>query len=131
MKVLAIICNGSKILVGKLRQEKLADFGGLEYVFPGGSVEDNEAPINAVKREVLEETGLEINDFEIIAERIHPVTKFVIQYYYATAAVSDVNVNSPENDDIESYEWISLQVLQEKMPTVFPAVLEFIKVKLR
>lgn len=131
MKVLAIICNGSKILVGKLRQEKLADFGGLEYVFPGGSVEDNEAPINAVKREVLEETGLQINNFEMIAERVHPVTKYVIQYYFATTTVNDTNAKSNKNDDIDEYEWISLAELQTKMPTVFPAVLEFIEAKLR
>ncbi|MDY0118464.1 MAG: NUDIX domain-containing protein [Erysipelotrichaceae bacterium] len=42
------------------------DWPGL--TFPGGHIEDGEDPLNAVKREVKEETGLTISDVEFVDE---------------------------------------------------------------
>lgn len=57
IRVKALIINSTKeILLGK---------SDISYQFPGGHLEDNENLIEALKREVLEETGIEISDEEI------------------------------------------------------------------
>lgn len=53
--VSAVICRNKKILVVK-RSSTTHYFPGM-LVFPGGKREANESIIEAVKREVLEETG--------------------------------------------------------------------------
>ncbi|CFW92877.1 Putative NUDIX hydrolase [endosymbiont DhMRE of Dentiscutata heterogama] len=40
------------------------------WVFPGGKIEPNEAPLEAAKREAFEETNLVIEDLEIVAEKV-------------------------------------------------------------
>lgn len=57
IRVKALIINSTKeILLGK---------SDISYQFPGGHLEDNESLIEALKRETLEETGIEISDEEI------------------------------------------------------------------
>ena len=56
-RVKALIINSDKeILLGK---------SDISYQFPGGHLEDNESLIEALKREVLEETWIGLSDEEI------------------------------------------------------------------
>lgn len=52
----ALIINNGKILIG--------NENGV-FQFPGGHLEENESFNDCLKREVLEETGIKINDSEI------------------------------------------------------------------
>ena len=52
----ALIINGDNILIG--------NENGL-FQFPGGHLEENESFNDCLKREVLEETGISIDDSEI------------------------------------------------------------------
>lgn len=52
----ALIINNNKILIGNENDI---------YQFPGGHLEENETFNDCLKREILEETGIEIEDFEI------------------------------------------------------------------
>ena len=52
---LCMICDGSKVLV----EEKVGEGAGGIF-FPGGHVEEHEPVVDAVIREVKEETGLDI-----------------------------------------------------------------------
>ena len=57
VRVKALIINSNKeILLGK---------SDISYQFPGGHLEDNESLIEELKREVLEETGIELSNEEI------------------------------------------------------------------
>lgn len=55
----AFIINDGKVLIAKRKEEKM--FSGM-WDIPGGKLEDNESLYNGIKREVLEETGLEITE---------------------------------------------------------------------
>ncbi len=55
LRVAAIILDGEKILVTKMKKK---DFS--YYVLPGGGVEMDETIFEAIKREVKEETGLNV-----------------------------------------------------------------------
>ena len=50
-----------KILLVNSKNEVMLGYSHNEYQFPGGHVEDEEKLIEAVNREVLEETGIELN----------------------------------------------------------------------
>lgn len=106
----------------------------MKWVVPGGHIELNETPIDAAKREVLEETALEkinflsfmhkkIDDFENVKWELPPEFCFIekipknskeeshehIDYIYVAIVNScDVKLNSNEADDIK---WFSVDEL--------------------
>jgi 8-oxo-dGTP pyrophosphatase MutT (NUDIX family) len=58
-----IFSKDGKLLLGQNRK------GGVyegEYVIPGGGIEEGESKEDALKRELLEETGIDITDAKII-----------------------------------------------------------------
>lgn len=54
-----------KILIINSKNEILLAYSHNDYQFPGGHVEENETLIQAINREVLEETGIELNIINI------------------------------------------------------------------
>lgn len=126
-KVLAIIEFKGKILIGKIKAEKIKDFGGIKYVFPGGSVKENESLEKAAVREAKEETGLEIKIIKLIGERTHPVTKKKIYYYHCSSDTDKTTTKSLDNDDLESLIWASQNELLKYMPTLFLSIKEYFK----
>ncbi len=51
-----------KVLLVNSKQELLLGYSYHTYQFPGGHVEENETLLDAVKRELKEETGIEIQE---------------------------------------------------------------------
>lgn len=98
-----IINSNNEILLG---------FCNNTYQFPGGFLEDNETLIEGLKREILEETGILLNDNEIIKQictieylnKNYPrkdnnrLTKF--SYYYVVTD-KKVNLNNTNYDEWE------------------------------
>src|SRR3989338_6946509 len=60
----AVVKNGDKYLIG-LRSEN-AKYFPLHWDFPGGKLEPNEDPFDGIKREVKEETDLDIKPLVIL-----------------------------------------------------------------
>lgn len=56
LRTKALLLNGENVLLAN--EDDVLQF-------PGGHVEDNEELVTCLKREILEETGIEIEDFEI------------------------------------------------------------------
>ena len=127
-KVVAVIEFDGKILTGKVKEEKLADFGGIAYVFPGGATESNETPEQAVRREAKEETGLDVELIKKIGERSHPKTGKTIHYFHCRTTSQQTKVDPTKNDDLESLAWVPISELQTNMPTLFPAVKDYLMV---
>lgn len=98
-----IINSNNEILLG---------FCNNTYQFPGGFLEDNETLIEGLKREILEETGILLNDKEIIKQictieylnKDYPrkdnnrLTKFC---YYYVVTDKKVNLNNTNYDEWE------------------------------
>jgi 8-oxo-dGTP diphosphatase len=76
----ALIFEGRNILLVERAKEPLKGYWSL----PGGIVEAGERLEDAVRREVREETGLEIDPLEMfeIFERIMPDTDGLPEYHY-------------------------------------------------
>ncbi|MEM2768037.1 MAG: NUDIX hydrolase [Candidatus Bathyarchaeia archaeon] len=103
-----IICNG-KILLEKRR----SDPGRGKWSVPGGIVELGESPENAVIREVKEETGLDVENPELIdvVNNVILDEKGVIQYHFVIVDYF-VKLRGGElkaADDAEELRWVALE----------------------
>lgn len=110
----AIVRRGNRVLLGHRRSRS---HGDSVWQFPGGHLEWGESVYDCARREVLEETGLDVvchtagpwtNDvFE--REGKHYVTLFVI----GDSATGDPQVLEPEN--CERWGWFSWDALPEPL----------------
>src|SRR5260221_12727203 len=127
MTVVGIVTKENKILIGKLFENKVSEFGGIQYVFPGGKVEGNETPEQAVAREIKEEAGVEVKVTAKIAARIHPKTSQEIHYFHCEYLSGKLDLSNKDNNDIEELLWVDLTELEKYVPTVFAPVRLFLK----
>ena len=103
----ALIHDGAgKILM--IRTHKWSDKWGI----PGGKIERGEASEEALKREILEETALEISDirFVMIQDCIHSPEffrreHFLLLNYLAKASSHEVTLN----DEAEEFVWTTME----------------------
>ncbi len=70
-----IVWKDGKVLIGRRRTDRM--LGGL-WEFPGGKIEPGESPVEAVVREVREETGLEVEVIARVCTVKHAYTHFRI-----------------------------------------------------
>jgi 8-oxo-dGTP pyrophosphatase MutT (NUDIX family) len=113
--VRAVVINGNAILMAHLEKNN-------EYKFPGGGKEKNETIEEAIKREVLEEVGYEVEktnekigeiiEYDTAKEGENNIFKMISEYYL-------VEVNKiPRKQKLEDYEkellfkpcWIKIEM---------------------
>lgn len=83
------------------------------WEIPAGHMEDNEEPLVAAKRELLEETNLESNDwhhlgstYQIVGTGNVPMEVFLAAHVTGSQKVID------EDEDIEQHRFVSLEDLE-------------------
>ncbi|HEC66077.1 MAG TPA: NUDIX hydrolase [bacterium] len=116
--VLAVVKNKEKVLMGRVKDEMLKEFGGIKYVFPGGRLKEGEAPEQAVVRKTKEETGLSVEVVTKLHSRKHPVTEKDIDYFLCKTTGSLVVTISTLTEDLSSVIWTPIATLKEFMPTI-------------
>ncbi len=113
-----MILDGNKILLGH-RSVNKKDTGGIYEVdcwtVPGGKQEYNETYFEGAKREVKEETNLDIDDLELFSAS----DDFGVDRHYITLQViakkhsGDLKVMEPDKED--EWKWFDLDNLPEKL----------------
>lgn len=113
-RVSSIIYNKdkTKILLFKMHDR---DF----YMLPGGRIELNEDSLNAIKREILEELGFDL-EFKIcsIQENFLKLKNTnIMQYCFCYKAIYDGEINDEKfvckDNDSQMFEWIEINKLSD------------------
>ena len=116
------IRKDGKVLLG-LRKGKL---GTGTWCIPGGKLEMFEAWDEGARREVLEETGIEVGDMRFVAVLDDPQkemgTHYLSLHFVADWVSGDASVIEPEK--FERWEWFAYDALPEPL---FPPTRNFVE----
>lgn len=124
--VLAFLCNGNEVLLVRRHN---ASFGNGLYSMVGGKVEQGERGLAAIKREVQEETGLEIpeSSFELV-HTFH--RKGLDTELIALCFKADIANMSPVNNEPEKHDDMKFFNMTKLPSNIIPAhkqAIEYIK----
>ena len=113
-----MIFNKGKILLGHRAVNK-KDTGGIHetdcWTLPGGKQEYEETFFEGAKREVKEETNLDINRLELFgaADDIQPDRHYITMHVIAREFSGELKVMEPESED--EWRWFSLDNLPDNL----------------
>ena len=122
--VLGIIFNPKtkKILIGKRPEDK--DVPKLVWSFPGGRPEHNEELEESIKREVKEETGLNVESLGVIFAKTYPEKKDLLAIYYLCEIIDG---KEKVGQDFLELKWVNPEELEKYFTTSFhPKLKEYI-----
>jgi 8-oxo-dGTP diphosphatase len=104
-----IVTNGKEVLLGK--KEKTDDHPiSEEWHFPGGHVDKGEEPQKAVKREIEEETSLNVDVHQLL--KVYNTGTGAVRILYHCEANS---TNAEPKDDLEDVKWVEVGELEESL----------------
>ena len=101
--VAAIVTWRRRVLFGK----RAARSGGYEWQLPGGWIEPGEPPAQAAAREVLEETGLAIEDprFVAVTSNVFSPREHSITLYFEAPCIDAAALESGVGQDDPKWQW--------------------------
>jgi 8-oxo-dGTP diphosphatase len=131
MSVLFVPCIGLRVSAAIIREngkvliaQRLKDSSfGLKWEFPGGKVEEDESPEECLRRELLEELGIETENLGLFSTVRHSYGDFDVELlFYSVRRVSgELRLYSHERlawvgvDELQDYDFLEadIQVLEK------------------
>ncbi len=102
----AVVVDGDDVLVARHR------FRGGSWGLPGGWIKRREEPAVACEREVLEETGIEVDAIAILASEVHAHSGKPARYFGLTLAFYCVprapfdRTRPPLSPEVSELRWV-------------------------
>lgn len=103
----AAILDGGQILLTRRRPD--AHLGGM-WELPGGRIEPDETPEEALRREVLEEVGVELEDVEPLTFSHHRYDEREVLLLFHRCRAATRPERSPEGLEMR---WVPIATLPE------------------
>ncbi len=119
-----MIVKDGKMLLGKRKGKHVPGV----YAWPGGHLEYMESFEEGAKREVMEETGLEIENIRFIS--VFNIKSFAPKHYVNLTLLADWKSGEAkvtEPDKCESWDWYEFENLPEPLFNTIKLSLEAIK----
>ena len=112
-----------KILIGKRKDQK--DIKGLPWAFPGGRPEYGEELEDAIKREIKEETNLDIESIGVVFAKTYAEKRDLLAIYFLCGIVGG---NEKANEDFSETKWVKPKELKKYFTTSFhPKLQEYLE----
>lgn len=110
--VVGVIVKDGQVLIVQRQTIELGEKHALlHWVFPGGTVEQGESEEEALKRELLEETGYMVTITSHIDTRRHPEFPVVISYFLCEIRSNERYTFKTE--EIRETRWIPINELKD------------------
>jgi len=106
-----LIEKNGKILLGK----RCEGWANGTWTLIGGKLKPGETYIDGARREAKEETGLEIDDLELITKNEDHIKGITYITFGLKPKIIKGEPKAMEPDEIERWEWFDLKNLPEKM----------------
>jgi len=116
-----MVMREGKVLLGKRR----GSHGAGEYAWPGGHMEYMESFEGCAKREVMEETGMEIQNVRFL--RLMNLKDYAPKHYVDIGLVAEWKSGEPqpmEPDKIERWDWYDIDHLPSPLFSTIPTYIE-------
>jgi len=101
--VAVIVTDAERVLFGR----RACASGGFEWQLPGGWINRGESPRQAARREVVEETGLQLRDMHFvgITNNIFSAHNHSISLYFEAECVDRGALIVAEPEKCRAWEW--------------------------
>ncbi|MCB0704283.1 MAG: (deoxy)nucleoside triphosphate pyrophosphohydrolase [Saprospiraceae bacterium] len=121
--VCGIIYKDDKVFF--CRRNRSKQMGGL-WEFPGGKLESDEMPENALRRELLEELEMEVTDVNYFHTCVHQYEEFTIRL---SAYKCNFLRSTFRMTDHDKWDWVDIGALLKKniAPADLPIVEKLMK----
>jgi 8-oxo-dGTP diphosphatase len=119
-----MVVKDGLVLIGKRK----GSHGEGQWAWPGGHLEYMESFVDCAKREVREETGIEINNVRFL--RLMNLKKYAPRHYVDVGLIADWQSGEPrvmEPEKIEAWEWREMNNLPEPLFAPLPSYFEAYK----
>jgi ADP-ribose pyrophosphatase YjhB (NUDIX family) len=116
---LGIVLNGKDevLMVRRVKKETGRDGAVLEWAFPGGKQRFSESRAECVKREVLDETGYDVEPVKEISLGVHPQFLIFIVYHLCRLKSENPVAGPKESHEIAEIKWIRKEDIKKLITT--------------
>jgi 8-oxo-dGTP pyrophosphatase MutT (NUDIX family) len=119
VSVYAVAVEDERLLLVRLSDSSPVFAPGLWHL-PGGGIDPGEQPLEALARELREETGLELDTARLLDARTYTAQRHGVEWsltalFYAVGFTRGTTVAAETDGSTDAAEWVPLAGLQEAL----------------